>query len=141
MRHRETKENLINEEEIIKFASQYWNVNYIKMPIQYKLDYAITKKTNEVIAFCEVKKRTCSIFDYKTYIISLAKLQAGRQLASLTNTKSILIIGWNDVIGYVDFNVEFKTIIGGRKDRNDWQDQEPMAEIDILKFKKLNRGS
>ena len=59
----------------------------------------------------------------------------------MTNTKSMLLIGWNDMIGYTQMDTNFKTIIGGRTDRFDWQDEEPMAEINITKFKKLIKGA
>tara|TARA_R100000329_G_scaffold151389_2_gene147308 strand:+ start:873 stop:1310 length:438 start_codon:yes stop_codon:yes gene_type:complete len=143
LRHPETKYDLSNEEAIIKKASACWNVDYHKLPIQYKLDYALTAKSycNKIKAFCEVKKRNNNILDYGSYIISLAKIQAGRELAKITNTTSILIVQWNDMLGYVDFNVDFDCIIGGRFDRNDWQDKEPLAEIHIKKFKKLNKSA
>ena len=140
LRHPETSKNLINEKNIMTQASKAWGVKFKKLPLQYKLDFAITRNKN-VIGFCEVKSRNCSVVQYNTYIISLKKIMAGLELAKITNTKSMLLIGWNDMIGYTQMDTHFKTIIGGRTDRFDWQDEEPMAEINITKFKKLIKGA
>jgi|TARA_R110000796_G_scaffold26400_3_gene73488 hypothetical protein len=104
------------------------------MPITYKLDYAMYRNDN-LVGFSEVKCRTNSVQDYKTYIISLSKVMSARRLSSVTSTKSLLIVSWSDAIGWIDFFSDFKVKQGGRSDRNDWQDQEPVCHFDIKDFK------
>ena len=58
-----------------------------------------------------------------------------RKLARETNTKSILIVSWTDRTGYLDFFSHHQIRHGGRSDRNDWQDQEPMCHFDLKHFK------
>jgi len=72
-------------------------------------------------------------------MISLGKILAGRHLTSVTGKKCFLVVGFTDITAFVNIDVEFTTKMGGRFDRNDWQDYEPTCHIDIHKFTKLNR--
>ena len=40
----ETSEDLNNEGSIINHVSNLWNVNFSKLPLSYKLDYAMYRK-------------------------------------------------------------------------------------------------
>ena len=130
----ETLENLTEEKNILGYISQKWDVSCSKMPISYKLDYAMYRN-DELVGFAEVKSRTHAFRTFDTYIISLSKVMTARRLASVTTTKSLLIVNWNNVIGWIDFFSDFSVRQGGRSDRNDWQDQEPMCHFDINDFK------
>ena len=132
----ETSYDLSNEGSIIKIVSNKWNVNFCKLPMSYRLDYALYKSDN-LRGFCEVKRRKYRKSDFQTYIISLDKVIKARELASITNTKSVLIVSWVDVIGWIDFNNDFVCRQGGRVDRSDWQDVEPMCHFNIQEFKPI----
>lgn len=138
LRHPETKDDLLSEDIIVNETSHSWDVSFCKLPIQYKLDYALLRK-DEVVAFAEIKKRNNTISKYSTYMISLGKILAGRQLTSVTGKKCFLVVGFTDITAFVNMDVDFTTKMGGRFDRNDWQDYEPTCHIDIHKFKKLNK--
>ena len=137
----ETKEDLNNEDKVKQWLSRMWNVNIYKMPMSYKLDFCLEKNDNKngkpIVAFAEIKCRTTPIQKYPTYIISLAKVIAGKQLALHTNTKPLLIVSWTDDIKWINMNEDFKCVVGGRRDRNDWQDIEPLCEFDINKFNEI----
>lgn len=130
----ESPKDLTHEKKILGYISRKWGISYCKMPITYKLDYAMYRNDN-LVGFSEVKCRTNSVQDYKTYIISLSKVMSARRLSSVTSTKSLLIVSWSDAIGWIDFFSDFKVKQGGRSDRNDWQDQEPVCHFDIKDFK------
>tara|TARA_A100001011_G_scaffold386920_1_gene463765 strand:- start:395 stop:829 length:435 start_codon:yes stop_codon:yes gene_type:complete len=138
LRHPERKIDLDNEENIVRDISQVWDVSFTKLPIQYRLDYALLRN-DEVMAFAEIKKRTNTISTYSTYMISLSKILASKNLTSVTGKKCFLIVGFTDLTAFVDMDVDYKLKIGGRLDRNDWQDLEPTCHIDIHKFTKLNK--
>jgi len=57
-----------------------------------------------------------------------------RQVAFETGLPTFLIVRWIDCIGYVNFNVDFETTIGGRRDRGIERDYGLMAEVPIEEF-------
>ena len=132
----ETKINLNSEIKVMDYVSQCWNVVYFKLPMSYKIDYAIYRDTN-LVGFAEVKCRTHTFGAFPTYIISLAKVLEARRLSRETNTTSILIVSWLGALAYLDFFSPFTTKQGGRSDRGDWQDQEPMAHFELKYFKRV----
>jgi len=139
----ENKQSLDAERKTVETLSKMWKVRFIKMPISYHLDYSMVQK-DSVVGFAEVKVRTNPITQYDTYMIALSKVLKARQLSEATKKPSILIVNWriinkdptkNDCIGWINFKREFELGFGGRKDRNDWQDQEPVALYPISMFK------
>jgi hypothetical protein len=134
----ETKEDLRNENSVINYFCSYFNSNFSfhKIPKQYHLDYCITNK-NKVKYFCEVKVRKNSSYQYSDYLLSLAKVSAAKNLQDASGLKSILLVKWTDKIGYTKFNFDWPVYIGGRKDRDDWQDVEPVVHIPNNSFKFL----
>ena len=130
----ETSEDLNNEGSIINHVSNLWNVNFSKLPLSYKLDYAMYRN-NSLMGFCEIKRRKYRRSDFETYIISLDKVIKANQLSNITNTKSILLVSWLDGMGWISLNEDFSCKRGGRNDRNDWQDVEPVCHFKISKFK------
>ena len=130
----ETSEDLNNEGSIINHVSNLWNVNFSKLPLSYKLDYAMYRN-NSLMGFCEIKRRKYRRSDFETYIISLDKVIKANQLSNITNTKSILLVSWIDGMGWINLNEDFSCKRGGRNDRTDWQAVEPVCHFKISKFK------
>ena len=130
----ETVDNLRSEKNVIGYVSGRWNVASFKLPMSYKLDYAMYRN-EKLVGFAEVKCRTHNFGAFPTYIISLAKVLEARRLGKETNTTPILLVSWLDVLAYLDFFSPFTIKQGGRSDRNDWQDQEPMCHFDLKHFK------
>ena len=132
----ENNDNLKSEKNVISYVSDRWNVASFKLPMSYKLDYAMYRNDN-LVGFAEVKCRTHNFGTFPTYIISLAKVLEARRLGKETNTTPILIVSWTDRIGYLDFFNHHHIKQGGRSDRNDWQDQEPMCHFNLKYFKMI----
>ena len=130
----ENDNDLRSEKNLISYVSDCWNVASYKLPMSYKIDYVMYRDESPV-GFAEVKVRTHTFGTFPTYIISLGKVMEARRLARETNTKSILIVSWTDRTGYLDFFSHHQIRHGGRSDRNDWQDQEPMCHFDLKHFK------
>ena len=139
----ENDNDLRSEKNLISYVSDCWNVASYKLPMSYKIDYAMYRidtgtsasASESLVGFAEVKVRTHTFGTFPTYIISLGKVMEARRLARETNTKSILIVSWTDRTGYLDFFSHNQIRHGGRSDRNDWQDQEPMCHFDLKHFK------
>jgi len=139
----ENANDLRSEKNLISHVSDCWNVVSYKMPMSYKIDYAMYRidtgtsnsSSENLVGFAEVKCRTHKFGTFPTYIISLAKVMEARRLARETDTKSLLIVSWTDKIGFLDFFSHHQIRHGGRADRNDWQDQEPVCHFDLKHFK------
>lgn len=139
----ENANDLRSEKKLISHVSDCWNVVSYKLPMSYKIDYAMYRidtgtsnsSSENLVGFAEVKCRTHKFGTFPTYIISLAKVMEARRLARETDTKSLLIVSWTDKIGFLDFFSHHQIRHGGRADRNDWQDQEPVCHFDLKHFK------
>ncbi len=109
----------------------------VKLPIRYCLDYAALRN-KKIVAFVEIKHRTNKIHAYPTYMLSLAKVQAAKRLAEDVKVPSFLVVQWIDALGTTNLaNCKFSVEMGGRIDRKDSQDVEPVAHINLAEFNKF----
>lgn len=109
----------------------------IKLPRQYHLDFTWVID-GKVSGFVEIKNRSNAKNAYETYMISLSKVLKAKEYYTSLGLPTILAVRWNDSEGYINLhNVNFDIGFGGRYDRNDWQDVEPVALIDIAAFKTM----
>jgi hypothetical protein len=130
----ETNETLAAERKVVEFFCAKWKTEAAKLPIAYNVDYVLTRE-NQVKLWLEVKCRHCKSTEYETYFISAKKIVNGLALAESTNVPFYLAIQWQDRVGYLRvLKGAFDVRIGGRKDRDDWQDVEPMAHFKINDF-------
>lgn len=132
----ESSDDLRNEQEIITFFTQHFNkdLTAVKIPKQYKIDYCLMIG-DRVTAFAEVKNRTCSRGTYDTYMMSLAKYLEALRIKKDLSLETILVVKWIDSIGYIELGRRAWEIgFGGRADRGDWEDQEPMIFIPTSEF-------
>jgi len=134
----ETQEHLTGEKSFGEVIQDKWKCVLTKLPIQYGLDFC-TYKDNKFSGFIELKNRTCSKKSFDTYIISLSKFLKAKEFFRTTGFPTYLCVKWTDDMGYVRLDklesIEIKQ--GGRTDRNDWQDVEPVIHISMEHFNKL----
>jgi hypothetical protein len=133
----ETAEDLVREESI---SDQFVNAVYgdnnlvtaVKLPKFYHVDYALVKY-GQIIGWLEIKSRTIPSTNYTTYHLAYKKWREGNLLAEQSNLPYYLAVRWTDCLGVITFpnTIAIKLVIGGRIDRNDPDDREPMAEIPI----------
>lgn len=137
----ENEASLKGEADTIFEVNKAWGVDLIKMPIKNKIDCLMKhKKSGESRAFVELKRRACKRHKYPTYMISLDKWVAGLTMEVNTGLPFILVVDWEDEIGYLKCQPAVGAInvnMGGRKDRNDAQDIEPVVHIPIYLFETL----
>ena len=132
----ETQQDVAHEEVVINLLCDKWKCTAHKAPRFYQTDWSLSKN-GEVKAMAEIKFRNKS---YPTYILSLHKF-TNLLMGSISGVRHLLVVCWPEdgkrVVKYVEIThgLYSKVIHGGRKDRGDSQDQEPMVEIPIERFR------
>jgi len=108
-----------------------------KLPISYRIDWIVWKAgSNKLHGFIELKGRNNAHNTYPTLILSLAKYAAGCNLARITNTPFWVGVRWTDMLAFCradDFVPEVQ--MGGRTDRGDSADIEPVVHLPAERFK------
>jgi len=130
----ETNKDLQNEKEVSKFLEGY-GIQCFKLPISYRLDW-IAFRDRKLMGFIELKTRTTKRLTYPTLILSLSKFSAGCSLSRLTGTDFWVAAKWTDSLGFCccsDLGAEIE--MGGRHDRNDRDDFEPVVHLPVELFK------
>jgi hypothetical protein len=134
----ERPEDIAAERTALDKACEVWKCTAEKLPMKYELDYLLLREGRGV-AWLEIKSRTNARPAYPTYMISLSKVMAARRLSEASQLPSFLLVQWSDACGYVrlDSLLDFRTAVGGRTDRGDEQDIEPVALIPVGEFARL----
>jgi len=140
----ENDKSLAGEKEFATILESKWQCKLNKLPISYHIDFMGTRNehceffketTEKAVSFVELKCRTCKHDAYETYMLSLSKLMKARELSENTGLPVFLAVQWTDRMGFVRLNTCQCTLgVGGRKDRGDWQDIEPVVHIPIYQF-------
>ena len=107
------------------------------MPRMYHLDFVLQDSVKRLRGFAEIKARNNERDRYTTYMIGISKVMAARKLTEVTKLGCILVVKWEDQIGWINFTDHQSFGLGGRTDRCDSQDIEPVAYFDITRFKGL----
>ena len=134
----ETPDDLANEEAIKELLILMWDVRFHKLPRAYHVDWMLTKK-GEAKAFAELKCRKNPRRQYPTLMLSLHKWMHGKAMAEEIGGSFIVLVKWEDGIywhkqGWCDVTYG----VGGRKDRGDSQDIEPVVHIPTDYFKRIS---
>ena len=138
----ETQKNLDVERGVAALLEKKWKCEVVKMPIKYGLDYTFTRN-KEIVGFCEIKCLNYELaqFDRMSggYFISMGKFISAKTLVEFTKLPFFLVLKTKDGIWYRKFT-QFEGlnfVVNGRKDRNDWQDVEPMVLLETNLFHKV----
>lgn len=132
----ESSQDKAHEAQVIARLCSAWKCDAQKMPVAYPVDWSL-KQGKEVKALAEIKFRNAS---YDTYIVGLRKYSDMLNLHQASGLPCLLVVCWPEggkrVIKYTTITSKpTKVIHGGRTDRGDSQDVEPMAEIAMSEFK------
>jgi hypothetical protein len=130
----ETDGDLANEASIAKSIAIAFNCEVKKLNKFNQFDYAAIRN-GKIVAFLEVKRRKCHSTKYKTIILSLTKVLLAHQIYSATNVETFFVVRWNDKTGICSIVDKFDVSIGGRVDRGDPSDIEPVCHINVGKFR------
>lgn len=130
----ETQFDRNNEQRVAELLAEK-GYTLVKLPLQYKLDFAIIEdELDKVVGFAELKARTVEMNKYPTAMISLAKVVKAHDISSCTNLPSYFIVLYKDALVRINFASEFSVNIGGRSDRGDPQDRDVCAYYPIEGF-------
>ena len=130
----ETQFDRNNEQRVAELLAEK-GYTLVKLPLQYKLDFAIIEdELDKVVGFAELKARTVEMDKYPTAMISLAKVVKAHDISSCTNLPSYFIVLYKDALVRINFASEFSVNIGGRSDRGDPQDRDVCAYYPIEGF-------
>ena len=129
----ENAASLSNEAEAKEIIEKQWQCNLHKLPRSLHMDWMATRN-GKGVGFVEFKRRSNLVNKYPTIFISVLKLVAAQKLYSATALTSYWVIGWTDCYGHISLNSHPDRVeMGGRADRNDPADHEPMAHYEINK--------
>jgi len=128
--------DLENEKIVANEIKKRFRLDLKKLPIDYNVDYALMSNS-KIRAWAEVKSRSCKSTAYDSYMISLNKILRGLWISQQTDRPLFLFVKWKDLTGYCKIETITGLGWGGREDRNDWQDLEPMCHYPITNFKTL----
>ena len=132
----ETEQDRKTEAFAAKCLEEVSNCKILQNKKLYAADYSILKN-NKITAIGEIKVRNNDRFKYDTFFISADKIHKCKSFAREFDLQFMLFVWWNEGI-YGCNLTEKKPLyldIGGRWDRGDKQDVEPMAHFDPKDFK------
>lgn len=131
----ETDEDLKREEAYLQDLKDYFGCGAVKLPIKYRLDYALLNG-EEITGWLEIRIRNNRSDAYTEYMISMDKWFKGIELYEQTNKPFFLAVRFLDkdmLFKYV--GIGMKAIYRGRtKNIRDWQDTEPVIMIPMKYF-------
>lgn len=138
----ETQAHLRREEEFSRLVAEKFKCTFVKLPMRYGLDFAAIRN-GKVVGFVELKVRGNPVGSYQTFMLSTHKFMSARALHDTTGLPCTLAVSWSDVWGYLPManafpdengRSRFEIGFGGRWDRGDDQDVEPVFLIPTSEF-------
>lgn len=135
----ETQKDQLAEARVAKRVAAKWDCRPIKLRPLYVIDYAMLRD-GKCHAFVEIKCRSYSMRqmdDMGGFMLSLDKWCKGNELAKAGGTSFVIVV---DAVGgiYWYSGTEHDGLsFGGRTDRDDPQDVEPVVLLKAARFKKL----
>jgi hypothetical protein len=130
----ETAQDLIEESETAKILDEYFGVSCVKLQaIAYIIDFAMVVD-GEIISWAEAKRCHRKFNAKPHWSVSLNKIVHGLAYARATRLPFMVAVKWDDCVGYTNVDYVPFTKMGGRYDRNDPLDIEPMAHFPNEQF-------
>jgi len=134
----ETEENDLAALSIVRRGIKGIASSFAKLPRWYRVDYALVDQQGGMIGVAECKQRTKA---YETVFLSMGKVM------TLLDYERIGMQAWFMVsLGTVAYRIQvtaelvgrLDTRMGGRFDRGDGDDREPMVHFPLDLFTKLD---
>lgn len=132
----ETEKDRGRERDLAERVAASWRLTAKPNPKMYPIDYTFLDG-KEVRGFAEIKVRTHPFGQFSTYILSAHKVSDAMNLAMSTGKTVVLIVQWScGSVGVLDLSEKPDSVgWGGRSDRGDSQDMEPVCHYAIERFK------
>jgi hypothetical protein len=130
----ETEDDLSNERRVANLLERKWKCNLVKLQPRDEFDFAAVRE-DTVTGFVEVKHRQVPTWQYPNYFISMKKILAAHQTFQATGIAVVLAVQFNDALGFTAISSKkYPVKMGGRYDRGDPQDVEPVSFIPLADF-------
>ena len=123
------------EESVCEALVAAWRCSVRKLPLSYRLDYALLRGY-DIVGWLEIKVRKKR---YDTLILSAHKWMDGLRLSGTFGKPFIIAVQFPDQLLYAKA-LDFAGVAlrwGGRSDREDWQDTEPVVYLPIDVFQPI----
>lgn len=132
----ETDADRVEEARIGAIIAKHWRCEVRKMPERYTLDYAAVRG-DVLFAALEIKARNRRLFEFQDVFVNLNKVVAARGFEAV-GVKTFYIVQFTDHLAYTSLIVSDRIEYRGRKDRQDWEDVQPVVCIGASEFKVIN---
>lgn len=129
-----------NERAIVTQICYAWDCLAEKGRHLGYVDYYLYKPKTNLIAVIEIKNRhKLSVRKFPAYMISKNKINKGLIISNELAVPFLLVVNFAEMLMYAEIKREhqYKEGMGGRKDRNDPYDIEPVVYIPISLFKPI----
>ena len=132
----ETAEDVSREQSVADHLATKWGARVVKNPRFYSVDWCVLKEGKNLAAFLEVKCRTHAHGQFPTLMVSLHKIAEGLALSEIAGVPFLLGVSFaGDIWWCRVMRRHYPVSMGGRTDRGDTQDIEPVVEIPIEDFR------
>lgn len=130
--------DLQREMDAVALMGQRWGVTFAKTPKFYAIDFCMVDQLGRVCGWLEVKGKTFPRSTYPTFFTSTEKLLRLVRMGQFTGLPSILVCSWADGVFYTQPTPQdcrrWAIKVGGRVDRGDADDLEPVTHIPVGEF-------
>jgi len=120
-----------------------WGCDHNEFPTHSRADFLFSRG-GMAIFIAEVKCRSKDMNTYPDYMISEHKILDGIMLSKMLHIPFLIIVSWKDKLAYFEMTESWygnaDVVKGGRTDRGDKKDIEPVVLIPIEEFKVILWG-
>ena len=134
-----SSKHIAGEDMFKRAIENHWNCRLEKLPIDYRLDFALLKN-KKIKAWIELKNRNLNSTDFNDSMINLNKWMKAKELRDSTNIPTILAVRYKDKDIWCTLadDTEMEIRWGARtKNTGDWQDIGPAVHISLKEFKEF----
>ena len=133
----ESEEDRNHEATIARKIALAWGCEIHKTPPKAPYDYCVVKN-GLIRGVVEIKMRKNTHDYYATFLLSVDKVVRCNQHAQLIGCPFIVVVQYTDALKWWRFaEGEYSTEIGGRFDRGDALDVEPVIHVPLRHFKEI----
>ena len=94
---------------------------------------------DKIVSMVEFRRRHNLICKYPTIMLSLNKWKVANEYSERMNVPCLFVVKYDDVLVYIDLTEQPDYFsVGGREDRNDHRDIEPVVHYSVQRLKRIN---
>lgn len=133
----ETREDVSREWAVAEALGRAWNKEPVKLPKAYPCDIMMNGPSGPA-CFVEIKCRNIAWYMYPSLHISVQKVAHLMTLGEATMLPVYIAVQMDDCLLTHKIAHPYPITLGGRRDREDPDDVEPVFEISFDLFREVN---